>query len=64
MCSKGEEITNFKEEPESQIIAYQNNTYKFSEAVNVRCPHETTAVLMIELICKVKQEKDSIGGLF
>lgn len=62
MCSKGEKITNFKEEPEAQIIIYENNIYKFSESVNVRCPYEPTAVLMIELICKVKQEKDSIGG--
>ncbi len=44
-------------------IDHERVTRKLIDASMVRCPDEKTAKRMIRLIEKVKQEKDSIGGV-
>jgi chorismate synthase len=44
-------------------IVYQEEIYIFREEINVRCPHQETAVEIINSIIKIKSEGDSIGGV-
>lgn len=48
---------------ESDELVYNDNLYKFTENINIRCPHPETAVKMIQLIRQVKADQDSVGGI-
>lgn len=46
----------------NQNLILNDETYLIDEEIIVRCPHEQTAIKMINLIETTKNEKDSIGG--
>jgi len=45
------------------IIIFKNDEYVYSESINIRCPHVSTAAKIIKQIFNIKKEKDSIGGI-
>jgi chorismate synthase len=48
---------------DDECIVFNNNKYLYNETINIRCPHPETTVKMIQLIKKVKDDQDSIGGI-
>ncbi len=46
-----------------RTIFIKDEEFNFSESINVRCPHISTSAKMINLINRIKNEKDSIGGI-
>lgn len=44
-------------------VPYTQLDFSLTEKSPVRCPHPTTAERMVQLIEKVRDEKDSVGGL-
>jgi chorismate synthase len=59
----GETVNELKDYSMSEEnIIYDNETYKFKENINIRCPHVLIAAKMIAKIKQIKSQNDSIGG--
>lgn len=72
--SESNEISTHSQTQAELMSSLEGNTFSgfefdstiiqnFSEIINVRCPHVTTAIKMIERIKEVKSMNDSIGGI-